>query len=302
MINFTITELRYLIALAEEQHFARAAQKCFVSQPTLSVAIRKLEENLGITVFIRENNRVIISKAGNDVIIQARKILHEVRQLVDIVDRNKSSIQHQINLGAIFTIGPYVFPKLIKYVMKNESSLQLIIEEAYHDDLINQLLNRKLDAVIIATKTNHPELIQIPLCEDKLAVVCSTQHYLTNKQKIEPQDLEKENFLLIDSGNCLREQVLEVYPKWSIDHHPPSMITASSLETIKTMVAMNIGVSILPELALQNLDPAIAVKYFTPKAPIRTISLVYRKNFTRMELIMKIKEQLNLIIRPIQEE
>lgn len=290
MINFTLTDLKYLVALADEQHFAKAAQKCFVSQPTLSIAIKKLEDNLGITIFERENHRVLITPAGEEVVSQARKIILEAYNLLDIVESNQNPYKQPLKIGAIFTIGPYIFPELIQKVIDEEPKLQLIVEESYTDGLISKLLNGELDAIILATETNHPELTQIELYDDKLAVICAKEHTLAKVSKINSADLDKETFLLLGLGNCFRDQVLKICPECNASaNNGLGLITASSLETIKFMVAMNIGISILPELALKNLPKEVKIKPLPKPAPSRKLSLVYRKNFARIKILQKLQ-------------
>ena len=293
MINFTLTDLRYLVALAEEQHFAKAAQKCFISQPTLSIAIKKLEENLGLSIFERENHRVITTPAGNELITQAHKILREAQNLAEIAESNQNPYKQPLKIGAILTIGPYLFPQLIQQIMVSSPKLQLVVEESYTDQLLDKLLQGEVDVILLATKVNHPELEQIDLFEDKLSLICSNKHKLAKLKKITKAQMESETFLLLGTGNCFRDQVLQVCPSCSSHNNQlASLISASSLETIKYMVAMNIGISILPEIAQKNLTPDICVKPFSGEPPSRTISLVYRKNFARTNLLDTITQIL----------
>lgn len=293
MINFTLTDLKYLIALADEQHFAKAAQKCFVSQPTLSIAIKKLEDNLGITIFERENHRVLITPAGEEVLNQARKIILEAHNLLDIVESNQNPYKQPLKIGAIFTIGPYVFPHLIQEVINREPKLQLIVEEGYTDGLTVKLLKGELDVIILATEANHPELAQIDLYDDKLSVICAKEHKLAKINKLSALELEQETFLLLGLGNCFRDQVLKICPECNTStNNGIGLITASSLETIKFMVAMNIGISILPELALKNLPKEVKIKPLPKPVPSRKLCLVYRKNFARLNILQKLEELL----------
>lgn len=297
MINFTLTDLRYLIALADEQHFAKAAQKCFVSQPTLSIAIRKLEDNLGVIIFERENHKVLITPPGCEIIRQSRKILAEAQQLSDLASNYQNVYAHPLKLGAIFTIGPYVFPNLIKKTMEQLPDLQLIIEEGYTDNLKNKLINGELDAILLATDVNHPDLQQVELAKDPLVVVCSSKHKFARQKKLTTSALEQEPFLLLGVGNCFRDQVLQICTQCTeANEETANMIVASSLETIKPMVAMNIGISILPRLALKNLPAEIKIKQLHGQIPSRKLSLVSRKNFVRNKLIDSLAELLTQII------
>lgn len=293
MLNFTLTDLRYLLALAEEQHFAKAAQKSFVSQPTLSIAIKKLEDNLGVTIFERENHRVIITSTGKEIIQQAQKVLSESQQLLSIAQNNQDPFYHPLKIGAILTIGPYVFPELIQVVINTMPKLRLVVEEGYTETLTQKLLIGEIDMIILATEVNHPELEQINLHEDELGIACSTKHSFAQSSRINNEQLAKETFLLLGSGNCFRDQVLEACPQCNANNNQfANLITTSSLETIKYMVAMNIGISVLPKLAQKSLPSEVCIKPFAKKAPNRTISLVYRRNFLRKSLIANIKELL----------
>ncbi len=212
MINFSLTELRYLLALAEEQHFARAANKVFVSQPTLSIAIKKLEENLGISIFERMNNQIIITPAGAKIIEQAKLIIHESENLLKIALAQKNIYTQPLKIGAILTIGPYLFPKFVTQIIQQIPELKLVIEENYTDTLLEKLLNGELDVIILATPVEHKDLEQITLGKDKLNLICAITHKLANKSYISPQQLQDETFLLLGEGHCFRDQVIQVCP------------------------------------------------------------------------------------------
>lgn len=293
MLNFSLTDLRYLLALAEEKHFARAAQKCFVSQPTLSIAIKKLEENLGITIFERDNHQILVSPSGAQLIEQAKKILSEAEQLINLAKSQQDIYAQPLRIGAILTIGPYLFPKLVGDIIAKTPQLKLVVEENYTEVLIQKLLAGELDLILLATEVNHHDLVQIELGCDELNLICSTQHKFAKLNKVMQKHLAEETFLLLGNGHCFRDQVLKICPNCDpFKNKIANLITTSSLETIKYMVAMNIGVSILPKLAQHNLPPNLCMKPISGGRQTRTISLVYRRNFTRKSLIDEIQQLL----------
>lgn len=293
MLNYSLTDLRYLLALAEEKHFARAAQKCFVSQPTLSIAIKKLEENLGITIFERDNHQILVSPSGEQIIEQAQKILSEAEQLIQIAKSQQDIYAQPLRIGAILTIGPYLFPKLVSQIISETPQLKLVVEENYTHVLLEKLLVGELDILLLATEVEHNDLVQVELGTDELNLICSTQHAFAKSNKIMQKQLTEETFLLLGNGNCFRDQVIQICPNCDPQKNKiANLITTSSLETIKYMVAMNIGVSILPRLAQHNLPNNLCMKPFGGKAQSRTISLVYRRNFARKALIENIQQIL----------
>lgn len=298
ILNFTLTDLRYLTALYEEKHFARAAERSFVSQPTLSIAIKKLEENLGLKIFERQNHDVIITSSGQKIIDQAYKILSEANNLNEIAKLSINPYSEPLKIGAIFTIGPYIFPKFVRQIVQEIPELKLLIEENYTHILLEKLISGTLDAIILATPDEHKELIQIPLFQDELNLICSKKNKFAKHESIKLSQLQKETFLMLGTGHCLRDQVIEACPATNQNTNQfANLITSSSLETIKYMVEMDLGISILPKLAGQTLSNEIAVKKFGKGNSFRTISLVYRKNYPHHELIQQITPYLSNIIQ-----
>jgi|LauGreDrversion4_2_1035121.scaffolds.fasta_scaffold19574_4 LysR family hydrogen peroxide-inducible transcriptional activator len=294
MLNFTLTDLKYLLALAEEKHFAKAAARCFISQPTLSIAIKKLEENLEICIFERENHQILLTPAGNMIIEQAKKILGEAQQMREMALSYQNPYSQPLRIGAILTIGPYLFPSLVRDTIKLAPELKLILEEGFTTTLTAKLLTGELDAIILATPITEAELEQTEIFQDELSLICSAKHKLAPQAKILPKVLNDETLLLLGNGNCLRDQVLQVCKNNTVaTNNISNQIISSSLETIKYMVEMNIGVSILPKIAQINLPANLVVKPFSAsKKPTRTLSIVTRKNFPRKSLVKLIEQQL----------
>lgn len=295
MLNFTLTDLRYLTALAEEKHFAKAAARSFVSQPTLSIAIKKLEDNLNIIIFEREKHQVVVTPLGEQIIQQAYQILNEANELLAIAESGQNPYLQPLRVGAIFTIGPYIFPELVQKLITDDSPLRLALEENYTQVLTDKLLARELDVIILATEVNHPEIEQEVIAKDLLDIICAKSNPLAAQKKLKAEDLADETFILLGQGNCFRDQVLQVCPQYNPGNNQfANLITTSSLETVKYMVEMNLGISMLPKVAQNQLPKALVVRPLShdKHVPFREISLAYRKNFQRKDLIDSIKERL----------
>lgn len=284
----TLTELRYIVTLSQERHFGRAAEKCFVSQPTLSVAVKKLEGELNITLFERSKNAVSPTPIGEKIIQQAKKVLAETLTIKELAKIGQDELSSPLKVGAIFTIGPYLFPHLVPQIHQQAPNMSLFIEESYTAVLRRQLREGELDAIIIALPFNEPDVITRPLYDESFVVVMPKDHELTKLTHIKPGMLPEQNLLLLGEGHCFRDQVLEMCPALSQqkDNQVGSVTQGSSLETLKYMVATGLGITILPESAVGNLDSdLITTRPFTNPAPSRTVALAWRTSFPRGKAI-----------------
>jgi LysR family hydrogen peroxide-inducible transcriptional activator len=294
----TVTELKYLLALVQEKHFAKAAKVCFVSQPTLSIAIKRLEEKLGANLLERSNNNgVLITEFGDKILNYAKNIMLNLEEIHQISLNYQDPYTQPLRLGAIHTVGPYLFPQLITKLLDNEDNrLRLIIEEGFTANLQLKLLGGVLDAIIVAAPFAHPSLTTIQLYSEVLYIILPLKHAWGKIKYIDPQNLTRENLLLLDQGNCFRDQILQICPHClANDPNAPlnSMIISSSLETIKHMVASGMGISILPHLSCFSNVHHIQIKQFTNPQPRRKILLAYRNEFTRMELIWQLQKRIS---------
>jgi LysR family hydrogen peroxide-inducible transcriptional activator len=284
----TLTELRYIVTLAQECHFGRAAEKCFVSQPTLSVAVKKLEGELKVTLFERSKSSVRPTPLGEKIIQQAEKILAEARTLKELADAGKDQLSSPLKVGAIFTIGPYLFPHLVPQIHKQAPQMSLFIEESYTAVLRRQLREGELDAIIIALPFNEPDVMTRPLYDEPFVVVMPKDHELAKLKHIQADMLPNQDLLLLGEGHCFRDQVLELCPALSQqqNNRVGSVTQGSSLETLKYMVATGLGITVLPESAVGNLDSAlITTRPFASPAPYRTVALAWRASFPRGKAI-----------------
>jgi len=284
----TLTELRYIVTLAQECHFGRAAEKCFVSQPTLSVAVKKLEGELKIAIFERSKSSVRPTPLGEKIIQQAEKILVETRTLKELADAGKDQLNSPLKVGAIFTIGPYLFPHLVPQIHQQAPQMSLFIEESYTAVLRRQLREGELDAIIIALPFNEPDVMTRPLYDEPFVVVMPKDHALAKLKHIQADMLPNQDLLLLGEGHCFRDQVLELCPALSQQQNNRigSVTQGSSLETLKYMVATGLGITVLPESAVGNLDSdLITTRPFASPAPYRTVALAWRASFPRGKAI-----------------
>lgn len=295
LANFSLHELRYIIALAEEKHFGHAAQKCFVSQPTLSIAVKKIEQSLGVTIFERSKTKVLLTEVGQQIIDKAYGIMRTVKEIQDIALTSQDIYAKPLKVGAIYTVGPYLFPNLISNINKSNAKLRLIIEEGFTSQLTTKLLNGDLDAIIVAMPFERPDVLVTELYSEPLDIIIPINHEWSSKQSINPEELSSQRLLLLGQGNCFRDQVLNICPQCT-DYGANSdngMIITSSLETIKYMVANNIGISIMPRSAIidiKNSNPFIQRKPFASQAPKREIVIAYRVEFPRGKLVHQVAD------------
>lgn len=283
----TLTELRYLIALDHERHFGRAAERCFVSQPTLSVAVRKLEDELGVTLFERNRNEVAPTPIGLRVLAQARVVLEEARVITQIAQDGKDPLRGPLRLGAIYTIGPYLLPRLIAPLAQRAPDMPLIIEENYTAVLTERLRQGALDVIILSLPYEHPALSTLPLYDEPFVVITPPQHPWRARATIRAEDLGGENVLLLGEGHCFRNQVLQACPRCVPDkpeRRPQQDFEGASLETLRQMVASGLGVSVLPRtaaLSFPALEGLLQVKPFAASVPQRRVALAWRRSFPR---------------------
>ncbi len=284
----TLTELRYAITLAQEKHFGRAAKVCHVSQPTLSVAITKLESELGVALFERDRNSVRVTKIGEQIIAQAQRALDEVSQIRDIAQGGKSQLNTPLKVGAIYTIGPYLFPSLIPKLKKIAPEMPLLIQEDFTANLRARLLQGEVDAIFISLPFTETGVVTQALYDEPFVVLMRKDHPLSKKETIKPSELDAHEMLLLGEGHCFRNQVMEACPNcYPTEGSQESTIEGSSIETLRHMVASGIGITILPSTAtqIQYYKSILCTRPFAGKVPQRRIALAWRVSFTRPKAI-----------------
>jgi len=296
----TLTELKYIVAVAREKHFGRAAESCFVSQPTLSVAIRKLEDELGVTLFERGGSEVTTTPIGQRIIEQAHKVLQESAIIKEIARLGHDPLAGPLRVGVIYTIGPYLLPKLIPTQVQRTPQMPLILQENFTGRLIELLRQGELDCAIMALPLPDSGLVTMPLYDEPFVVAIPATHEWANRACIAAEDLKQENMLLLGTGHCFRDHVLEVCPELSrysdTSEGMQRTFEGSSLETIRHMVAAGIGVTVMPVTALSAMDTreSALIKYvpFCDPVPDRRVVLAWRKTFTRPAAIEALAEAI----------
>ena len=293
----TLTELRYIVAVARERHFGRAAEGCFVSQPTLSVAIRKLEEELDVKLFERGSSEVSITPVGQEIVEQAQRVLEQASALREIAKRGKDPLAGPLRLGVIFTIAPYLLPPLVRALIEATPQMPLLLQEQLTVRLLDMLRNGELDAAILAEPFPDHGLDVAPLYDEPFVVAVPPGHRLARGTPVRSEAIKDETMLLLGTGHCFRDHVLEVCPEFA--RFSPSSegmrrsFEGSSLETIKHMVASGMGITILPRTSVpQSADRAQlgvpgAIQYvpFSEPVPSRRVVLAWRKSYTRLQAI-----------------
>ncbi len=282
-----LTELRYIVALAKESHFGRAAKRCFVSQPTLSVAVNKLESSLGVKLFERFHHEVRITDVGRDVVSQAVHVLEEVDKIKRIATRNISQLEEPLNLGAIYTVAPYVLPKIIPILQHLAKDMPLILAEAYTNDLRESLISGKLDVAILSTPFSEAGIVTRTVYKERFVCLLPKSHRLAQRPSIEPASLADEDILLLKDGHCLRQQVLEICPECENGSNLTQSVAGTSIETLKQMVASGLGITILPISSVQaeSYSDLVVVKPFANDSFTREIALAWRVSFPRPKAI-----------------
>ncbi|WP_049723213.1 hydrogen peroxide-inducible genes activator [Gilvimarinus polysaccharolyticus] len=289
----TLTELRYIVTLAQEQHFGRAAERCFVSQPTLSIAVKKLEEELGVALFERSKSRVSATPLGEKIVAQANLVLEQSAAIKDIANAGKDQLSSPLSIGAIFTIGPYLLPSFIPELQKNVSKMPLYVEESYTGTLRTKLRKGELDVIIVALPFTEADVVTQPLYDEPFVVLMRKDHPLAQHSTIDPSILNSEEVLLLGEGHCFRDQVLETCPhlKASVEAHSGGLRTAaegSSLETLRHMVASGLGITVLPISAAgisRYSEEVLVTRPFNDPAPSRTVALAWRASFPRFKAV-----------------
>jgi LysR family hydrogen peroxide-inducible transcriptional activator len=295
----TLTELRYIVAVARERHFGRAAESCFVSQPTLSVAVKKLEEELGVLLFERGGGEVAITPVGERIVEQAQRVLEQAAEIKELAKQNKDPLAGALKVGAIFTIGPYLLPKLILTLHRRAPQMPLLIEENYTAGLADMLKRGEIDIAIVALPFDEPGILVQPVYDEPFVVAVPRDHPWASRRSLRAEEIAKESLLLLGTGHCFRDQVLAACPALNRSSATPGSIQktveGSSLETIRLMVASGLGITVLPASAVPAKPRAsdlLVYVPFTRPPPDRRVVLAWRKSFTRPEAVAVLRQAI----------
>jgi LysR family hydrogen peroxide-inducible transcriptional activator len=293
----TLTELKYIVAVAREKHFGHAAEACFVAQPTLSVAIKKLEDELGVTIFERGGTEISVTPLGSQIVAQAERVLEQTAAIKEIAKQNKDPLAGPLRLGVIYTIAPYLLPPLVKTMIETVPQMPLVLQENFTAKLIELLRQGELDAAIMALPFADQGLMVQALYDEPFVVALPKHHAWANRDSIDAEQLKTETMLLLGNGHCFRDQVLEVCPEMSRFSTSGDGIArtfeGSSLETIRHMVASGIGITVLPQASvpdMQSKDGMLRYVPFSSPSPSRRVVIAWRKSFTRRAAIDAVRQ------------
>jgi LysR family hydrogen peroxide-inducible transcriptional activator len=304
----TLTELKYIVAVARERHFGKAADACYVSQPTLSVAVKKLEEELDVKLFERSANEVAVTPLGEAIVRQAQSVLEQAAAIKEIAKRGKDPLDGPLTLGVIYTIGPYLLPDLVRQMIKLNPQMPLILQENFTVKLLEMLRNGEIDCAILAEPFPDAGLATAPLYDEPFLAAVPASHPLAAQTQVSTEELKRETMLLLGSGHCFRDHVMEVCPEFAKFSSNVEGIRksfeGSSLETIKHMVAAGMGVTLVPRLSVpkeafavkprprQDEEPFVKYLPFEGDPPLRRVVLVWRRSFTRYEAIAAMRNAI----------
>jgi LysR family hydrogen peroxide-inducible transcriptional activator len=293
----TLTQLKYMVAVARERHFARAAAACFVSQPTLSVAVKKLEEELGVAIFERGTADVALTDIGKQVVAQAQRVLEQANVIGELAKQGKDPLAGPFRLGLIYTIGPYLLPQLVPALRKLAPQMPLFVEETFTSRLLELLKQGEIDAAILALPFAEPGIDIAPLYDEDFVVAMPAGHAWEKRKSIAAQDLKQDTMLLLGAGHCFRDQVLQVCPEVSrfaaSGDGVQRTFEGGSLETIRHMVASGVGITVMPASAVPNPAPKgslLSYRPFVKPVPERRVVLAWRASYTRVAAIEAIRK------------
>ena len=284
--DLKLKDLRYLVAVAEQRHFGRAAAQCFVSQPTLSAQLKKLEQSLGVQLIERAPHRVALTPAGQEIVARARRILEATEEVVTLARAHRDPLAGQLRVALLPTIGPYLLPHVVPPVRRSLPRLQLRLYEYQTAQILEKLEDGSIDLGILALPVELEGLQCRELFTEPFTVAMPDQHRLAKRETVRIEDLKDEQLLLLEDGHCLRDQALEVCSRVGL--HEKQDFRATSLETLRQMVATGAGVTLLPEMASRGAygnARGVAVRPFARPVPVRRIGAVWRKTSARAPAI-----------------
>mgnify|MGYP002381304168 CR=1 FL=1 len=291
-IAMTLNELRYIVAVARERHFGRAAEACYISQPTLSVAVRKLEDELGVALFERAPSEVTVTPVGRRIVEQAQRVLEEAATIKRLASQGQDELAGMLRLGVIYTIGPYLLPHLIPRLRRRAPNMPLQIEENYTAALSERLKDGELDVLILSLPFEEPGVSTRSVYEEPFVVLVPVGHPLERIEVIDPPTLAQQDLLLLGPGHCFRDQVLRFCPECNqlsvTSDNMQRTLEGSSLETIRLMVATGMGITVLPYTSVSGyaqVGDLLSVRPFSVPAPTRVVALAWRKSFPRQRVI-----------------
>ncbi len=292
--SMTLVQLEYIVAIDTYRSFGLAAEKCFVTQPTLSMQVQKLEEDLGVKLFDRSKQPITPTEIGTEIIEQARITLKESYKIKELINNQKSVVSGELKIGVIPTIAPYLMPKVISAFMEKYPDVQLVIWEYMTDQIIHELKNGILDCGILSTPLEDKSLKETPIFYESFVAYLSKSSKLINKKNLTAKDISLDDLWLLNEGHCMRNQILNICNRKKSDNLKSFEYNTDSVETLKRMVEMNKGITLLPELSVSDftMKQLDCVRYFKSPEPTREISIVTHRNYLKRRLISALEKEI----------
>ncbi len=296
--NMTIVQLEYIVAIDTYRSFVLAAEKCFITQPTLSMQVQKLEEDLGVILFDRSKQPVVPTEMGNEILAQARIVLKESYKVKELISNRRGGVEGELKIGIIPTLAPYLMPKVILTFMDKYPRVQLLVWEYTTDQIVSELKNGLIDCGIMSTPVKDKSLSENPIFYESFAAYLSKSSPLVSKKNLSPQDINFNELWLLNEGHCMRNQILNVCNRKKTDGVKLFEYNTDSVETLKRMVDMNRGITLLPELSMTefSVKQLDRVRYFKSPEPSREISIVTHRNFLKQKLIAVLETEITRVI------
>lgn len=297
----TLTQLEYIVAVDEYRHFATAADKCFVTQPTLSMQIKKLEDDLGVIIFDRSRQPVVPTDIGKKLIAQAREVLASTQRITEIINEEKQEVAGSLKIGIIPTLAPYLLPIFIGDYIRKYPAVKVEVEELVSEEIIRRLKHDTLDAGIFVTPFHDPKIVEHPVFYEEMLIYAHPDHELLKKKAVDIQDIATPEIWMLGDGHCFRDQVVNLCEMHDTQHkNLPFDFESNSLETLMKIVDREGGFTLIPELALLYMtdEKKKQICSFTSYTPLREVSVIYSRHYTKQKLIDLLCEEIKQVVSP----
>lgn len=295
----TLTQLEYIVAIDEYRHFATAAEKCFVTQPTLSMQIKKLEDELGVIIFDRSRQPVVPTDLGAKLIEQARATLSSSERIKEIIKEDKQEVEGTLKIGIIPTLAPYLLPVFIGHYIRKYPSVKVEIEELVSEEIIRRLKHDLIDVGLFVTPYGDDKIVEYPVFWEEMLVYAHPQHELLRQKEISLKDIATPEIWMLGDGHCFRDQVVNLCAMSGIQHNNlPFAFESNSLETLMKIVDVEGGFTLIPELVLQYLpeEKKKQVRALSGNKPLREVSIIYSRHYTKQRLINLLREEIRSVV------
>lgn len=297
----TLTQLEYIVAIDEYRHFATAAEKCFVTQPTLSMQIKKLEDELGVIIFDRSRQPVVPTDIGAKLIEQARMALSSTERIKEIIKEEKQEVEGTLKIGIIPTLAPYLLPVFIGHYIRKYPAVKIEVEELVSEEIIRRLKRDMIDVGLFVTPYRDEKIVECPVFYEEMLVYAHPGHELLRQKQIDLKDIATPEIWMLGDGHCFRNQVVNLCEMSGLQHTQlPFEFESNSLETLMRIVDVEGGFTLIPELALQYMseDKKKQVRSLSANRPLREVSVIYSRHYTKQKLIALLCEEIQSVVSP----